>query len=333
MQVYTFGMAKARRFILQAIDPDHGSPAFETMFTVGQIEELRKLLGDAAKDDPDLEKYYTLEPDELAAIRERFDVGFDPEGRESILAPWSQLRECPYLIHTGYELVLMLDGRKPFTRLGMDYYPSEFDFGEKYFDPYVEQGVLHKEVLLEKFDEPHRGKDGRVFEGFRAVFYTLKGEEWRIPAWKLVSRGSGGEGWNHTFERLEGMLLGYEDWQNAWHIERLRRIQQQFGTLLVHLAVTAEELAGIEHAGHRALPPMGRTLSLVTSFDEDPEDKEPHRLMDAVDIVALVRLRVKARAFLELVDEKQTRFHRLSSDRIPDLNRALAADIEVAIRR
>src|SRR5471030_313961 len=104
-RAYNFDMTKARRFILQAIDPDHGSPVFEALFTVGQIEDLRKLLGEAAEDDPDLRKHYTLEPEELAAISERFDVGFDPGGRESILAPWTQSRECPYLIHTGYELV------------------------------------------------------------------------------------------------------------------------------------------------------------------------------------------------------------------------------------
>jgi hypothetical protein len=54
--------------------------------------------------------------------------------------------------------------------------------------------------------------------------------------------------------------------------------------------------------------------------------------MDAVDVVALVRLRVNARPFLELVEEKQARIHLLAPDHIPDLNRALVADIEVVAR-
>jgi hypothetical protein len=29
-------------------------------------------------------------------------------------------------------------------------------------------------------------------------------------------------GWNEGFERLEGSLLGYEEWQTDLHLERLR---------------------------------------------------------------------------------------------------------------
>jgi len=46
---------QSRRFILQALDPEYGHPAFETMLVVERPEELRTLLGAAADDDPDLE--------------------------------------------------------------------------------------------------------------------------------------------------------------------------------------------------------------------------------------------------------------------------------------
>jgi len=58
-----------RRFILQALDPDHGSPVFEALFVVERLEELRALLGAAADKDPDLRMFYTLEPVEITAIR------------------------------------------------------------------------------------------------------------------------------------------------------------------------------------------------------------------------------------------------------------------------
>ena len=103
-------------------------------------------------------------------------------------------------------------------------------------------GILHKEVQLEPFAQPVRYPDGRVLEGLRTVYYTLKGEEWRIPAWKLVSEASRKSGWNDSFERLEGMLLGYDEWQNDWWAERRRRHHQPFGKLLLHLAVTAKSL-------------------------------------------------------------------------------------------
>jgi hypothetical protein len=56
----------------------------------------------------------------------------------------------------------------------------------------------------------------------REVCYTRKGEEWRIQAWKLISAASRKSGWNESFERLEGMLFGYEDWQMEWWVSHIR---------------------------------------------------------------------------------------------------------------
>ncbi len=50
------------RFILQALDPEYGHPAFETMFAVERLQELQALLGAAADEDPELEMVYTLDP-------------------------------------------------------------------------------------------------------------------------------------------------------------------------------------------------------------------------------------------------------------------------------
>lgn len=74
---------------------------------------------------------------------------------------------------------------------------------------------------------------------------------------------------------------------------------------------------------------MSRTLHLVSEFEEDPNDKEPLRLMEADGALTLVRLRVKAKAFLDLVEDGRDRFHQLPPDRIKDLNRILVEDIEI----
>lgn len=321
-------IAQPRRFILQARDPGHGSPVFEALFVVERLEDLRTFLGSAADEDPDLRMLYTLEPDEIAAICRHFDVPFEPEGRETSLYQWTGIREIPYLAHTGYELVLMLEGRKQFARMGGEY-PPMWHEGEDRFDLHVAQGVLHKEVEIEPFEKPIRTKRGQVFEGIRTVYYTRKGEEWRIPAWKLVSKASRKSGWNEDFERLEGMLFGYEDWQNDWWVEHLRKRRKRFGTLLVYLAVTSSDLAGIEGAGYRSLPVTTRPLRLVSAFDEEPDDEDPRRLMDVADAAALVNFRVKALPFLELVGEPQQRFHELPPERIKDLNRLIVEDIEL----
>jgi hypothetical protein len=41
-----------RYFVLQARDPDHGSPVFEARFAVTEPEDLRALLGMRAADGP-----------------------------------------------------------------------------------------------------------------------------------------------------------------------------------------------------------------------------------------------------------------------------------------
>jgi hypothetical protein len=324
---------QSRRFILQAFDPEYGHPAFETMFIVERPEELRTLLGIDAGTDPDFEGWYSLELDEVAAVTRHLGLAFDPERRETFLYRWTDAREVPYLVHTNYELVLMIEGRKQFARMGGEYYPPDRYEGEDRFDRYVAQGLLHKEVELETFAEPLRLKDGRVFEGFRTVYYTRKGEEWRIPAWKLISKASRKSGWNENFERLVGMLFGYEDWQNDWWIEDIRKRGLKWGTALLYLAVTESGLAGIEDAGYRALPRLTSSLKLVCSIWEEPDGEEPRHLMEAADAVALVRFRVKVRPFLDLVGEKQASFHELPPDRIKHLNRLIVGDIEIAMRR
>jgi hypothetical protein len=205
------------RFILQALDPEHGSPVLEALFQVQNLDELRAALGPTTDDDPELIGAYTIDTFDLVEFNRRFGVVFDPGGRETQLCRWHSLRDVPYLVHTGYELPLMLERRKPFSYFVQEY-PPHHHFCEEYFEAYVSKGMIQKLVELEPFPAPVRGKDGRAFEGTRSVFYTLKGEEWRIPAWKLVRAAGQKSGWNAEFERLEGMLLGYEEWQVDWWV-------------------------------------------------------------------------------------------------------------------
>jgi hypothetical protein len=217
----------SHRFVLQALDPDHGSPVFEAAFSVGEIEDLRALLSDAGE-DPELERGYYLDATELAAINKRFGVKFDPDGREVHLDPWHSIRGAPYLIHTGYELPLLLEGRKKLAYF-REAYPPSHHCNEEKFDRYVAEGALHREVVVEPFEQAISREDGRVIEGHRTVYYTRKGEKWRIPAMKLVWDAAAKSGWSLDFERLQGMLFGYEDWQNDWWIDDLRKRRREFG--------------------------------------------------------------------------------------------------------
>ncbi len=233
------------RFILQAIDPVLGCPVLETMLVVEDLEALRLVLGLDASDDSELEASYTLNPGEAHAVSERFGLAFEVNGRECGLYRAHPVGEypdlAPYLIHTGYELALMLDGVKPFAKFYLEY-PSEPEewVPEALFEPHVQSGVLLKRVMAdEPFDKPIRLSDGRMSDGVRQIFYARRGEEWRIDAHLLVWRQLKHGRWNETLERLEGSLLGYTDAQNAWWSARRRRDHAVFADWTVYIAVSA----------------------------------------------------------------------------------------------
>jgi len=319
------------RFILQAFDLEYGHPAFETMYLVERLEELRALLGAAADEDPELEMLYTLDPGDLAAINHRFGLAFHPGGRVTRLTKWIHNREPPYLVHPGFELVLMIDGRKSFALMGESYPPHQH-YDEDLFDRHVALGTLHKEVQLEPFAEPVRYRDGRILEGYRTVYYTLKGQEWRIPAWKLVFEASRKSGWNDHFERLQGMLFGYEEWQNDWWLSDIRRRNIRWGVLSLYLAVNENELTAIDDAGHRALPLRSKPLRLLAATWEGPEEAALRGLLEEDGTAAVVRFSVKAGRFLrELASDPQAGRHTLSGERVKDLNRLMVGEIEVVM--
>ncbi len=212
------------RFIIRAIDPVLGCSVLETMLVLENLEALRSVLGADALDDAELRAVYTLDSDETQAVLDHFALAFDTNGRDCRLSRVHSIDMCPYLVHTNYELALMLDGVKPLAKFYLEY-PSEPNewLPEALFEPHVQSGVLVKRVMAdEPFDKPIRLLDGRMSDGVRQIFYARRGEEWRIDAHLLVWRQLDYGPWNETLERLEGSLLGYTDEQNAWWSARRR---------------------------------------------------------------------------------------------------------------
>lgn len=218
----------SHRFNLQAIDSSLGCPVLEMMLLVTDLEALRSILGEDAFDDPEVQADYIIGSTELLAINDQYRVRFEPEGRECRLVRPHSIRDAPYLIHTGFELFLMLEGAKPFAKFAVEY-PTEADeFPEEaLFEPHVRSGTLIKRVITEPFQKLVRTSNGRTFEGVRHFFYARRGEEWRIDAHRLLWRQLAHGPWNDTLERLEGSLLGYTDEQNDWWIARRRRIRER----------------------------------------------------------------------------------------------------------
>jgi hypothetical protein len=108
---------RSNHFILEAFDCDLWCPVAQTLFHVAEIGPLRSILGAAADKDPEVHNTYHLDDEQLAMLVAQFGVTFDRSQLESAdlvigLFRWRRLSQAPYLIHTGYELPLLLDGRK-----------------------------------------------------------------------------------------------------------------------------------------------------------------------------------------------------------------------------
>lgn len=217
-----------RQFVLQAIDTDLGIVVLETKFRVRAVDDLRIILGPRALSDPELSQLYYPTKNELTSIIERFDVAFDCKDWAVRLHDLEARGRVPYLLHWVHVLPMLLDGTKQFG-YEEHVYPPHRHKDEDLFDHHVAQGILHKEVVLDPFVPPVHKKDGRILEGFRHVYYTRKGEEWRIPAWQLLWSTAEKQRWNEGLERLSSMLFGYEDWQTECWLTLLRENKGGWG--------------------------------------------------------------------------------------------------------
>jgi hypothetical protein len=312
-------------FILSAFDQNRWCPVLQARFSTNDLDGLRSILGDQASQDPDLRHQYVLDDDRLGVVVEQFAVAFDPTGlqcqaRAIFLHRKQRLSDAPYLIHTGYELPLLLSGRKKLARMSHEYPPATFE-GEDRFDHWVSRGTLHKLEVVEPFDKPIKD-----WLGHRTVYYTPIGEKWRVPAMQMLFKASGRSGgWNEHFERLEGMLLGYSDLENDWWIN-IGLQGGGFGGVALCCAVDAAGLAWIEAAGFRALPPSSKPTLRVMPYQGDAVGSLQSILFDP-DSTAIVRFNVLGRHAMGIIDLREAGPWDIPAHQIPDLNRHLRGSV------
>jgi hypothetical protein len=325
------------RFLLEAYDLEQCCPVLQAMLAVDDPQALRAILGGVADEDPELQWIYHLDDEELAAIAATFNVSFDAAQLDSknldiILFRCGSIDRTPYLTHTRYELPLLLDGRKKLARMSNEYPPMTFE-GEDRFDHWVAKGVLHREEANKPFEPPYRTFRGQTYLGRRTVYYTPKGEEWRIPAMKLIWHAADKSGgWNEYFERLEGMLFGYEDWQNDWWIKR-GITGGGFGGASFCCAVTAAGLAWIESAGFRALPPIDYPALTIRGYARQDEANLYVAMLGEPDSAAVVRFNMFGDDFGKFWDLPRGGSWDLPAGRIAEFNSLLRGSVVIVARR
>lgn len=146
--------------------------------------------------------------------------------------------DLPYVVHTGREMELMVAGVKPLAVFHDTYpdEPCEEIIPENAFRPYVESGRFEQREFVVLLDDPPPATHSYV-KGIRWVIYSTPEENWRIDAFIELQAEARVRGWSEEFERREGFLYGYEDWQtDAWIAYLLSRPQAKDFPWLQRLA-------------------------------------------------------------------------------------------------
>ena len=211
------------RFVIEAIDGATECPTSDASFAVDNVAELYRMIG-ANASEIDSGAECELRTRDVSRLKARFKIAFEPGARAARLRRWYPLDDLPYRIHTGRELAMMLDGSKPLSYFSGQYPPSPEieEIPERLFDPYVKKGrfVKREYVMFGETCGPGPRSRGLCR---RIVMYALPDQEWRINAMLLLLDTADKSGWSEGFERMQGSLLGYEEWQNDIFIETIYR--------------------------------------------------------------------------------------------------------------
>jgi len=186
-------------FILKFLSPETGCSAHELKFRA-EVELVASIL---EVDAETLASHlYPVDPDKLSALAMLRGYAFPVWEGEIWLDTSRWLDGVPYLVHTNFELPLMLDGRKPFA-----WFSGEKDWLDewlRYFTPYVENGT----IICRR--QTRSAKSLTLVE----VLFALPGEEWRFTAYDVLMKER--RPWTDDMERRLGMLLGYVEEQRDW---------------------------------------------------------------------------------------------------------------------
>ncbi|MFM0047295.1 hypothetical protein [Paraburkholderia sediminicola] len=204
--------------------------------------------------------------------------------------------DLPYLVHTGFELPLLLDGRKKLGWLNVE--PGDGGF-EKYrlacFERFVAQGILGKH-------EDVYGRDGGMAG---TIYYFPLDEAWRVPALMFIRKASREcGGWSEVFERQEGALMGYSRAENDVWIENCLRSGNSSLGMSICCLLSNEELSFVKHSGLRALP-WNRDTDLTCFRNVDMNEESLQTLVESYGKSAVVRFWINRDEFLKGIEKTE----------------------------
>ncbi|MGM4908594.1 hypothetical protein [Rhizobium sp. 768_B6_N1_8] len=193
-------------FLLKFLSPETGCSAHEMRFEA-PMEAVAAILNVEMSELA--EHLFYLEKNELDGLSSMLALPFPEPYGEVVLTRPQWIDSVPYLVHTNFELALMLDGCKPFSMFSDEESSGILKEIRAYFQPYVDRGVI-----IERVEPFLEGKFRLV-----RILYALPKEEWRFDAYtELMSERR----WTDESEYRLGRLLGYTEEQCQWWIAQGR---------------------------------------------------------------------------------------------------------------
>jgi hypothetical protein len=195
-------------FVLRKLDPSTGCWLQQCQFAVSDLSELRNTVSVPL---PELLSSEEIGKEDYSNIVKKFKLSIDENAQVAELEQLADGFKIDQNSHTGRELLLMLEGRKPlaaFVEVSPDDSFKDV-IPEKMFSLYVREQKL-------KVFEYKTALKGSKASCLRRVLYALPGQEWRFYAHEMLWRTVDKYGWNDSFEKIEGFLLGYETETDTW---------------------------------------------------------------------------------------------------------------------
>jgi hypothetical protein len=190
------------QFVLSSIDTATGCFLEQAHFVVSEPGVPARILGlDTMNEETSIE----LDPQRLRELAQAFILPLQHLGNGGELHRLGDRATFNPHSHTGRELLLMLNGQKPFAAFSVAVADSDMDeiIPRDYFEPHIRNGTILMKEHVQKVGPrtPHE---------VLYVLYALPGEEWRFDAYIALWDLAAVHGWNEGFEKLQGYLLGYE---------------------------------------------------------------------------------------------------------------------------
>ena len=191
------------KFNLRRIDPETNCFTEQSVFQEQDLIELEKLLSEPA---PEVGTAIEIDGETTDKIVKYYNLSIRIGAEQGeLFHEYPDSKHDPNS-HTGRELLLMLQGKKPFASF-VEILPNDQGLElipERFFEPHVQSGRFNKIEFLEDLS-------GSKTQKIRKIFYAVPGEEWRAKAHIMLFDLAKKYGWKPEFELIEGYLLGYEN--------------------------------------------------------------------------------------------------------------------------